>query len=376
MKTGFTTITLKHLYIDEQKQIGLQFGTNQRIEMLLKKLVDAMWSDKFNMYYVLKTKENMTLLFDTFRGIAWLNGSYFFDKKTIKPTNGEINLDRYRARVSNDGHKYCPEEYLHKLEQKRYAINTARTYIACFEKFQNHHQSKDLLEISEEEINDYLHHLSVSNISTSYINQAVNAIKFYYEVVMNMPNRFYSIDRPIRERSLPKVISKEQVLSILRNTGNIKHRCILSLLYSSGLRRQELLNLKVTDIDSDRMTVRIESGKGKKDRISVLSHTCLADLRTYYKQYNPVFYLFEGRPGSQYSATSVASILRKSASASGITKKVTPHMLRHSFATHLLEAGTDIRYIQTLLGHNSLKTTEIYTEVSLHHLSDIKSPLD
>jgi integrase/recombinase XerD len=191
-----------------------------------------------------------------------------------------------------------------------------------------------------------------------------------------MPNRFYSIDRPIKERQLPKTLSKEQVLRIIDCTSNIKHKCILSLLYSAGLRRQELLNLKPTDIDSDRMTVRVNAGKGKKDRITLLSSRCLTDLRTYHREYKPIYYLFEGMPGKQYSATSVANILRRSAVTASVHCKVTPHMLRHSFATHLLEAGTDIRYIQTLLGHNSLKTTEIYTQVSLYHLSDIKSPLD
>jgi integrase/recombinase XerD len=338
MKTGFTTITLKHLLINDQKQIGLLHQSNQRIERIIKSFPACCWSEEFSMHYVPNCKENVSLLFDSFRGIAWLNGAHFFNKKCVKSEGSEINLDRYRTRVSTDGTLYCPEEFLYKLEQRRYAMNTARSYITCFEKFINYYKEHQIVEISEREINDYLHQLSVSKVSTSYINQALNAIKFYYEVVMDMPNRFYSIDRPIKERQLPKTLSKEQVLRIIDCTSNIKHKCILSLLYSAGLRRQELLNLKPTDIDSDRMTVRVNAGKGKKDRITLLSSRCLTDLRTYHREYKPIYYLFEGMPGKQYSATSVANILRRSAVTASVHCKVTPHMLRHSFATHLLEA--------------------------------------
>ena len=255
-------------------------------------------------------------------------------------------------------------------------MNTANTYISCFEKFINRFSEKDLLAISEVEINQYLHELSVSQVSTSYINQMLNSIKFYYEVVMNMPNRFYAIDRPIKEKRLPKPISKADVLSLIDNTNNIKHRCIASLLYSSGLRRQELINLKLTDIDVSRMTVRINAGKGKKDRITILSKAFLKYLKPYLAAYKPEYFLFEGSPGVQYSATSVGKIISNAALKAGLSQHVTPHMLRHSFATHLLEAGTDLRYIQSLLGHSSVKTTEIYTQVSMSHINSIVSPLD
>ena len=201
-------------------------------------------------------------------------------------------------------------------------------------------------------------------------------VKFYYEKVVEMPNRFYSIDRPLKEDRLPKTLNKEEVQKILLCTQNLKHRCILTLLYSAGLRKQELLNLKITDIDSKRMFIQINGGKGKKDRVTVLSQKCLNELRKYFKAYKPECYLFEGSPGQPYNPTSVSRILSRSARIAGIRKRVTPHMLRHSFATHLLEAGTDIRYIQTLLDHNSIKTTEVYTRVSLGHMQEIKSPLD
>ena len=203
----------------------------------------------------------------------------------------------------------------------------------------------------------------------------INSIKFYYEIVHGMPNRFYSIERPRKEKHLPEVLSKEEIIKMINNTNNIKHRCIVGLLYSSGLRRSELLNLKVTDIDSKRMVVKIKNAKGNKDRISILSLSILRDLQLYYKEYRPKQYLFEGRKGDKYSATSVLNITSMSAKKAGIFKKVTPHMLRHSFATHLLENGTDIRHIQLLLGHNSTKTTEIYTHVANRSFMEIKDLL-
>ena len=191
-----------------------------------------------------------------------------------------------------------------------------------------------------------------------------------------MPNRFYSIDRPFKETRLPKVLSQEEISNIINATTNIKHKCILSLLYSSGLRRQELLNLRIEDIDSKRMMIKVRQGKGHKDRYTILSQKVLDDLRIYVKEWRPKLYLFEGRPSKQYSAVSVGKILIKACKKARIDKKVTPHMLRHSFATHLLENGTDLRYIQSLLGHNSSKTTEIYTQVTFANIQNVQSPFD
>jgi integrase/recombinase XerD len=208
------------------------------------------------------------------------------------------------------------------------------------------------------------------------VNQAVNSVKFYYEVVLGMPNRFYSIERPRSENKLPKVISKEEVLAIINATNNIKHKCIVSLLYSAGLRRSELLNLKITDIDSNRMLIRVENSKGNKDRMTLLSKSLLVDLRIYFKEYKPKKWLFEGAKGGIYGGESVLKIIKSACKRANVKRNVTPHTLRHSFATHLLEAGTDLRYIQTLLGHSSSKTTEIYTHVATKQFNNITNPLD
>lgn len=204
----------------------------------------------------------------------------------------------------------------------------------------------------------------------------INSIKFYYEVVMEMPNRFYSIERPIKSEALPKVISLEEVQLIINNTNNIKHKCIVSLLYSAGLRRSELLNLKLEDIDSKRMVITVKHGKGNKDRLTILSPTVLADLRIYYKEWGPKTYLFESPKRGKYSPASIIKIIKNAAKKGRIRKNITPHMFRHSFATHLLENGTDLRYIQVLLGHSSTRTTEVYTQVAIHNIKTIISPID
>ena len=368
-------ITLKHLLISNQKMIGLQFHSDKVIQALIKELPNPKWSKEFAMVYIVHTKENLNHVFEKFRGVAWINGNSFFKEKVIRD-NEPVDINWYRNRTKTASYKYVPEAYLLKLELKRYARNTCKIYISLFEKFINHYPDKDIVALSEQEIRSYLQVLIQEDKSNSYINQSINSIKFYYEVVMGMPNRFYSIERPRKEQRLPQVLPKEEILAMIANTNNIKHRCIVSMLYSAGLRRSELLNLKLTDIDSKRMLVFIRNAKNNRDRYSLLSEKVLKDLRVYYKEWKPKEYLFEGQKRGKYSTTSVENIIAKAAQKAGILKRVTPHMLRHSFATHLLENGTDLRYIQTLLGHSSSKTTEIYTQVATNNLRSIKNPLD
>ena len=249
-------------------------------------------------------------------------------------------------------------------------------HFTFFGLFINYYKKWELIHIHEEEKRSYLQGLVFQKKSHSYINQMINSIKFYYEIVLGMPNRFYSIERPIRKEPLPKVISLEEVGQLINGTNNIKHKCIVSLLYSSGLRRGELLNLKLNDIDSKRMIINVINGKGGKDRITILSRSVLDDLRLYFKVWNPEIYLFEGIKGKQYTGSSVSKIIRNACNKANIKRRITPHILRHSFATHLLENGTDLRQIQVLLGHSSTKTTEIYTQVAITNIKTIKSPIE
>src|SRR5690606_25136136 len=203
----------------------------------------------------------------------------------------------------------------------------------------------------------------------------VNAIRYYYKDVLGDATRVKFIERPRKEKKLPKVLSEEEVTALLRASANLKHRCILMLIYSAGLRLNELISLKLDDIVPDRSQV-IVKGKGKKERVSIIGKKVLAEIALYKAAYRPKEYLFEGQKGGSYSDTSVQAIFHQAKANAGITKPATVHSLRHSFATHLLETGTDLRYIQALLGHSSSKTTEIYTHVSTKALGKIPNPLD
>lgn len=368
-------ITLKHLFINNTKQIGLQFYPDTVIQNLVKTLHHPKWSKEYSMVYLLNTKENVTAVFKTFKGIAWVNGQNFFNNRQ-RPNNPDLKIKERLIADKAVDYRRCPKEFIRKLEINKYAKSTAHTYISFFEKFINFYKDMDLNEIDENDIRNYLQKLVHENKSDSVLNQTVNAIKFYYEAVMGMPNRFYSIERPRKTEKLPEVISKEQVKMIIEKANNIKHKCIISLLYSAGLRRNELLNLKLEDIDDKRLVVVVKVAKGNKQRLTLLSLSVLEDLRRYYLEWRPKVYLFEGLKGEKYGASSVVAIVKNAAKSAGLPKKVTPHVLRHSFATHLLEDGVDIRYIQMLLGHSSTKTTERYTHVATKNIINIISPID
>ena len=202
------------------------------------------------------------------------------------------------------------------------------------------------------------------------------AIKFYLEKVLHGERKVYYIERPMKETKLPRVLSQEEVKALIEVTQNPKHRCILMLLYSSGLRLSELINLRWKDFDIERKQLFVDGGKGGKDRVTLLSEDAYAFTQHYRTIYNPRDLLFEGPDGKRYSGRSVNKIVHRSATMAGIRKSVSPHTLRHSFATHLLEQKVDIRYIQVLMGHESSKTTERYTHVTTRGFSMIKSPLD
>lgn len=246
-----------------------------------------------------------------------------------------------------------------------------------FREFLKFTYPRPLHQISTTEIYSYQHHIVANKkCSRAYQNQSINAIKFYLEHVLSQEKQYYELDRPKKVLKLPMVLSEEEVARILKATSNLKHKAILTTLYSAGIRTGELLNLKITDIDSDTMRIWIHEGKGCKDRLTTLSSHLLNLLRAYFQKYKPREYLFEGQNGGPYSATSIRRVLQGACEQAGIQKKVRPHTLRHSFATHLLEGGTNLRYIQELLGHTSAKTTEIYTHVSSKKLEEIRSPLD
>jgi integrase/recombinase XerD len=240
------------------------------------------------------------------------------------------------------------EKFKQYLRSKRYSESTIVTYSEALKSFFVFYNNKAIAEISNEDVivynNDYI---LKNNLSSSYQNQIVNAIKLYFKTIKETKIEVDKIHRPKRAKVLPNVLSKEEVKAILEAHGNIKHKAMLSMIYSCGLRRSELLNLKFSDIDSKRNIVLLKNAKGKKDRIAPLSPKILELLRNYYKDYKPTVWLFEGQiKGEQYSEQSLQSVLKQALQKARITKPVTLHWLRHSYATHLLESGTDLRYIQ------------------------------
>jgi site-specific recombinase XerD len=213
-------------------------------------------------------------------------------------------------------------------------------------------------------------------VEASTINQSVNALKLYYSKVVGLEMDMSLIERPKMGKKLPKVYSVGEIQQIMQNINNEKHRTILFLIYSAGLRISEAIRLQNQDLNFDRKLIHIRKAKGNKERFTMLSENAIILLHRYLKSYSPKNYLFEGQYGDQYSDSSIRNIYNRAVSKAGLPKKGGPHILRHSFATHLLEQGVDIRYIQVLLGHNSSKTTEIYTHVSTRNIEQIKSPGD
>ena len=264
------------------------------------------------------------------------------------------------------------------MNYRRYSENTIKTYSDALEVFFRFFQNKNLESLTIEDIiqfnNDYILR---KNLSSSYQNQVINAVKLFYRNRFNKTMEVDFIQRPRREKRLPNVLSKEEVKSILEAPTNLKHRAMLSLIYACGLRRSELLNLTLTDIQSNRNLLFIRQSKGKKDRVVPIGNKLIEMLRDYYKAFKPKTWLFEGQfPSTKYSEKSLENVLKQSLTKTKISKKVSLHWLRHSYATHLLENGTDLRYIQELLGHSSSRTTEIYTHVSTLNLQQIRSPFD
>jgi integrase/recombinase XerD len=264
------------------------------------------------------------------------------------------------------------------LNHKRYSSSTIDAYCEAVRIFLKYVYPKNPHEVVVEDMVSFVNEYIIANgLSYSYQNQFVNGAKLFFREVMKTQLDVEKFDRPRREHKLPNVLSKEEVKAILNSLINVKHRTMLSLIYACGLRRSELLNLKPTNIDSKRGILFVLNSKGKKDRIVPISENIIEMLRNYYKMYKPKEWLFEGQyPGDKYSEESLAKVLKNACAKAGMKKPVTLHWLRHSYATHLLESGTDLRYIQELLGHKNSKTTEIYTHVSTKSLQKIKSPFD
>ncbi|HMZ89004.1 MAG TPA: tyrosine-type recombinase/integrase [Chitinophagales bacterium] len=348
-----------------------------------KKLVDqakkagCRFSFQNKCWYLPATKENLHKLFTVFKGVAWL------DTKAIKHNSGIAKPVEKKNRVSVA--EPLPDARLAELEKlkewmqhKHYSERTIKVYLDCVRLYFSVNRDKDPHAINREDFISFIReHIIARKLSFTYQNQFVNALKLFLQMVYGLHVNTDFLERPRREHKLPNVLSKQEVLSILKHTDNIKHNLMLRLAYGCGLRVGEVLALRVDDIDRMRRCIQIRLAKGFKDRVVPLPISVEPILNMYIERYQPKYYLFEGeKPNSKYTERSLQLVLKKSVTLSGITKPVTMHWLRHSYATHMLESGVDTRFIQVLLGHKNIKTTEIYTHVSTHQINAISSPID
>lgn len=269
------------------------------------------------------------------------------------------------------------DKHFQKMRLKSYSDSTIKTYQSNLTQFFVYFKNSDLPSLTKDQIEGFVFELVQKfKISEQKQNMMINAIKSYYEHTLGKPREYYTITRPKPSRDLPNTLSEEEVLAIINAPENIKHKAVLHTIYSAGLRIGEVIRLRVKDVRSDDGFLFIKDSKGKKDRHTVLSPILLKLLREYYKVHKPSYWLFEGQEGGQYSAKSIQNVYQSAVKKTGSNPWSTPHTLRHSFATHLMQRGVNIRYIQRALGHSSSKTTEVYTRVLSINSKTLKSPLD
>ena len=332
------------------KRIAVYFEKNAEWIARIKLVEGSRWSQTLGVWHLPDTEENRI----RFKLLPMPH--------TIPSSEGIAQIEKFKQ----------------WLRSKRYSESTIATYTEALKSFLVFYRDKAIIDITNEDVIVYNNeYILKNNLSASYQNQVTNAVKLFFQTIRDTKMLVDKIHRPKRAKVLPNVLSKEEIKLILNAHSNIKHKMMLSMIYSCGLRCGELLALEPVHIDSKRNLVLLKNAKGKKDRIAPLSPKILEMLREYYSVCKPSKYLFEGQiNGQPYDARSLQQVLKQALKKVGITKPVSLHWLRHSFATHLLESGTDLRYIQELLGHSSSKTTEIYTHVSTKSIQQIKSPFD
>lgn len=373
-KTG--SILLVPYKEGEIRIILLKFKRNQHIGTLVRSSTYLQWSDKLRCYYFEAKLSVLKRFIHDFSGEVRISIHHklFINDISVKQLLLEQHYDK------QDGFKSCPPGLLRSLSEGNYSKNTIEIYHYMVLRFINTFKSCSIEQINnftEKQVNDY--HLALKEskrYSSITLNQSINAVNYFYKRVLNRPLNKERITRPKKDKTLPEFYTHKEIQKIINATTNLKHRAMIMMMYASGVRVSELLNLKPHDIQADTMQVFVRGAKGRKDRYTILSEKALDVLREYYKKEKPKEFLFEGQFGGKYSASSFRNVLAKSVKRADIHKKGASHVLRHTFATHLLEAGVDLRIIQELLGHASSKTTEIYTHVTRKHMQSIKSPLD
>lgn len=377
-------ITLKTSVHREKEVVQLLFERNDVLQAYLRTNTTMRWSATMSCWYLPYSKNLKQELFQLLKHQAFLDYSLLNTSTETVEVLPQPVVEKERPGAHKELSALSEEaekkvlNFKQWLRSKRYSENTIVTYVDALRTFLRYCSKKNIKQIDNQDLiifnNEYI---LANKLSSSFQNQVVNAIKLFFRTVENKQLDPALIHRPKRAKVLPNVLSKEEVKQILGALTNVKHRMMLSLIYSCGLRRSELLNLKLKDIDSGRGLIIVRQAKGKKDRVVPLSDKILFMLRDYFTAYKPKEWLFEGQGGiCTYDERSLASVLSQAVAKARINKPVTLHWLRHSYATHLLENGTDLRYIQEILGHSRSTTTEIYTHVSNKSIQKVISPFD
>ncbi len=391
-------VKLEHLVHKAQRCIALQFPYDAALVQAAKH-AGAQWSGTHRCWWTPNGPEHLQAIFAAFKGKAWVDMNGLRKKEDGTAAAPRTTKQRITTLTANSA-KNVPatpepvrskdatatltevqasalDAMRRKLEIARYSPRSIQVYLSATRQLFQHFPQKHPNDIRTEDIEAFQHHLAtVRKVSNSTLNQAVNAVRYYYMNVVGDARRVTFIERPRKETKLPLVLSKAEIAALLKAPSNLKHQAMLALAYSGGLRVSEVLALRPDDLLIDRGLIRIRAAKGNKDRTTLLGRSTAELLKRYVEHYQPRTLLFEGQGGGAYSARSLQKVLESALEKAGIQKPATMHTLRHSFATHLLEQGTDLRYIQALLGHASSKTTEIYTHVSTRYLQGIVNPMD
>ncbi|MBK8338993.1 MAG: site-specific integrase [Flavobacteriales bacterium] len=369
------SVRLAAITHNSERRIALRFPYDAAL-ISVAKSAGAQWSATHKCWHVPNGREHISALFKVFKGKAWVDGSELFGQQK-QTGHAERTPPPIKRVVFTPQQETALEQMRKKLEIARYSPRSIVVYLSAARQLFQHFPQKHPNDIRTEDIEAFQHHLAtVKKVSNSTLNQAVNAIRYYYMNVVGDVKRVSFIERPRKETKLPLVLSKAEVASLLKAPSNLKHQAMLSLAYSGGLRVSEILALRPEDLLFDRGLIRIRHAKGNKDRTTLLGRSTAELMKRYMENYKPRELFFEGQGGGAYSARSLQKVMEAALLKAGINKPATMHTLRHSFATHLLEQGTDLRYIQALLGHASSKTTEIYTHVSTRYLQGIVNPMD
>lgn len=389
-------VELKPLLHRGQECIGIYFERNPAIHTILRNKANAKWSKTHQCWYVLLGKKEYNEVYIALKGKAELVIEKLYDylakrKQDILKSDAthSKNTERRNVPVSKKHpgkvHKEISSvnsrvlpDMRQALVLKSYSPSTIRTYLnetGAFLRTLGDHSADSM---STQRLKDYLQYCAEKLLLTeNTLHSRMNALKFYYEKVLKKEKLFWDIPRPKKHIQLSKVLSKEEVIRLLNAITNVKHKAMVMLAYAGGLRVSEVTGLQRTDLDEDRRVLLIQRAKGKKDRIVGLSPVMLVLMKEYLEIYQPSRYLFEGQEkGTRYSIRSIETIVQNAKKMAGITKPGNMHMLRHSFATHLLEKGLDVVLIQKLLGHNDLKTTLRYLHVTNKTLVNIISPIE